>query len=122
MIVVIDDNSLNLQLAEAMLRKVAPDKSVRLFSSACQAFLFLKEQPSPVKLALVDRNMPDISGELLCLWVRLLRPGIHTVLATADPKPCPSAHEVLGKPYSLEQLAGCVERAYACQDRVLPDA
>lgn len=118
-ILVVDDNAVNLQVAQLQLQKVWPQARITAASSGAQALELLDTQRFDV--ALVDMVMPEMDGLQLTAQIRQRFPAITAkmpVLAlTANTNPiereqCLAAgmDEVLHKPMDLDALRRVVSR------------
>ena len=118
-ILVVDDNAVNLQVAQLQLQKVWPQARITAASSGAQALELLDTQRFDV--ALVDMVMPEMDGLQLTAQIRQRFPVITAkmpVLAlTANTNPiereqCLAAgmDEVLHKPMDLDALRRVVSR------------
>jgi signal transduction histidine kinase/ActR/RegA family two-component response regulator len=118
-ILVVDDNAVNLQVAQLQLHKIWPQAQITTADSAAQALIILDEQVFDV--ALVDMVMPDMDGLELTHHIRQ-QMGAETsrmpVLAlTANTNPvereqCLAAgmDDVLHKPMDAEQIKRLIGR------------
>lgn len=118
-ILVVDDNAMNLMVAQLQLKKCWPKADIVTANSAAQALHLLDEQSFDV--ALVDMIMPDMDGMQLTAQIRHQFPAITArmpILAlTANTNPvdrqrCLDAgmDDVLDKPMDLDVLVRCVSR------------
>ena len=117
-ILVIDDNELNANLSRIILTRAGYDVVV-----AHNGFDALESiRKDPFDLALVDINMPGMSGCDLCSLVRAgdFAPSIRLIAHTAMAMPDETAalrgvgfDEILIKPASRDALLAAVERQLA---------
>lgn len=118
-ILVVDDNAVNLQVAQLQLQKVWPQARITTAASGAQALQLLDTQR--FDLALVDMVMPEMDGLQLTTQIRQRFPAITAqmpVLAlTANTNPvereqCLAAgmDDVLHKPMDVDVLRRVVSR------------
>lgn len=118
-ILVVDDNAVNLQVAQLQLQKVWPQARITTAASGAQALQLLDTQR--FDLALVDMVMPEMDGLQLTSQIRQRFPAITAqmpVLAlTANTNPvereqCLAAgmDDVLHKPMDVDVLRRVVSR------------
>ena len=126
-VLVVDDNAMNLMVAQLQLRKAWP--LARITTAASGAEALAKIQAQPFDLALIDMVMPEMDGLTLTRAVRQLpRPLCHlpVIALTANANPvdrqrCLDAgmNEVLYKPMDPERMVETVSQVMAAQ-QVLP--
>lgn len=115
-VLVVEDNANVAQFACSMLEGLG--YSTRQAGSAADA-LRLLEAGEPVDAVFSDVVMPgDMSGAQLARLLRQQRPRLAVVLATGYSQALTewngqSVAEVLYKPYTLDNLAAALERAFA---------
>jgi len=118
-ILVVDDNPMNLMVAQLQIQKCWPHAQIVTLDSAAKALVLLDEQTFDV--ALVDMVMPEMDGMALTRQIRQQFPALtarRPILAlTANTNPvdrqrCKDAgmDDVLDKPMDLQTLVGCVNR------------
>jgi signal transduction histidine kinase/CheY-like chemotaxis protein len=118
-ILVVDDNPMNLMVAQLQIQKCWPHAQIVTLDSAAKALVLLDEQTFDV--ALVDMVMPEMDGMALTRQIRQQFPALTArmpILAlTANTNPvdrqrCKDAgmDDVLDKPMDLQMLVGCVNR------------
>ena len=118
-ILVVDDNPMNLMVAQLQIQKCWPHAQIVTLDSAAKALVLLDEQTFDV--ALVDMVMPEMDGMALTRQIRQQFPALTArmpILAlTANTNPvdrqrCKDAgmDDVLDKPMDLQTLVGCVNR------------
>lgn len=126
-VLVVDDNAMNLMVAQLQLRKAWP--LARITTAASGAEALAKIQAQPFDLALIDMVMPEMDGLTLTRAVRQLPlPLCHlpVIALTANANPvdrqrCLDAgmNEVLYKPMDPERMVETVSQVMAAQ-QVLP--
>ena len=126
-VLVVDDNAMNLMVAQLQLRKAWPLARITTAASGVEALA--KIQAQPFDLALIDMVMPEMDGMTLTRAVRQLpRPLCHlpVIALTANANPvdrqrCLDAgmNEVLYKPMDPERMVETVSQVMAAQ-QVLP--
>ena len=118
-ILVVDDNKVNLLVAQLQLQKCWPNASITTAGSGAQALILLDQQVFDV--ALIDMFMPDMDGTQVTRQIRQHFPAMVTrmpILAlTANTNPvdrerCLAAgmQEVLHKPMDTLALVAAVGR------------
>jgi signal transduction histidine kinase/ActR/RegA family two-component response regulator len=118
-ILVVDDNAVNLMVAQLQLQKAWPHARITTAGSAAQALQLLDTQGFDV--ALVDMVMPDMDGLQLTQQVRqrfaAITARMPIIALTANTHPvdrerCLAAgmNDVLHKPMDTDQLVRCVNR------------
>lgn len=121
-ILVVDDNKVNLLVAQLQLQKCWPKARITTVDSGAKALILMREQLFDV--ALIDMVMPDMDGMQVTHYIREHFPAIAArmpILAlTANTNPvdrdrCLAAgmHEVLHKPMDSAMLIGTVSRYMA---------
>lgn len=114
-VLVADDESGVLQLLGRTLTQL--DVHVRLANSGQEALQIAEEMRSGIKLALLDINMPGLSGAALVRQLQRLCPGIRILLMSGDERiredpelrAC-RADALIVKPFSLQEIRLCVEQ------------
>jgi DNA-binding response OmpR family regulator len=117
-ILVVDDDPPSREgLGTALLRE---GHTVETAADAWQAIVRLRARPFDV--AVVDLDLPPVHGIDLGGWdvvriARAYRPGIGVIVLSSDDDSAqdldggePGTTEVLGKPISLQELTGLLER------------
>jgi CheY-like chemotaxis protein len=118
-ILVVDDNKVNLRVAQLQLQKCWPHAQITTVDSGAQALSLMDQQLFDV--ALIDMFMPDMDGMQLTQQIRQFFPAIAAsmpILAlTANTNPvdrdrCLAAgmQEVLHKPMDAATLMSAVGR------------
>jgi signal transduction histidine kinase/ActR/RegA family two-component response regulator len=118
-ILVVDDNAVNLMVAQLQLQKAWPKAKVTTAGSAAQALQLLDARGFDV--ALVDMIMPDMDGLQLTQHIRqrfaAITAHMPIIALTANTHPvdrerCLAAgmDDVLHKPMDSDQLVRCVNR------------
>lgn len=113
-----------LKLAERTVSTL-PDASVRACPTAEQALSYLVEEP--VDLAIVDLNLPGMSGLELIADARARQPELQVIVTTgmrrryAGDLAQLSSLEILEKPYALDELEALARQAL-CESQPAPNA
>ena len=114
-LLVVDDNHINLMVAEGLLRKLGHD--VDIAESGMEAIAVLLARPTPFDLILMDCEMPDMDGfttarQILQLQQdgRLPDTPIVALTAHAVPDKIRACHEAgmishIAKPVTLDKLS-----------------
>jgi signal transduction histidine kinase/CheY-like chemotaxis protein len=123
-VLVVDDNAMNLMVAQLQLRKAWPQARITTASSGPEALALLQSQHFDV--ALVDMVMPDMDGMALTRCVRQLSlPLCHlpVVALTANNNPvdrqrCLDAgmNQVLYKPMEQDLMVSVVSEVMAAKE------
>jgi signal transduction histidine kinase/ActR/RegA family two-component response regulator len=122
-VLVVDDNAMNLMVAQLQLRKAWP--MARITTAASGAEALAKIQAQPLDLALIDMVMPEMDGLAVTRTVRQLpQPLCHlpVIALTANANPvdrqrCLDAgmNDVLYKPMDPERMLDTVSQVMAAR-------
>jgi signal transduction histidine kinase/ActR/RegA family two-component response regulator len=122
-VLVVDDNAMNLMVAQLQLRKAWP--MARITTAASGAEALAKIQTQPLDLALIDMVMPEMDGLAVTRAVRQLpQPLCHlpVIALTANANPvdrqrCLDAgmNDVLYKPMDPERMVDTVSQVMAAR-------
>ena len=117
-ILCVDDEKLLLEDTVSMCRELPQIGDVQGFSRAKDALAWIREHPADV--ALLDINMPDMSGLALAAEIKRIRPATAIIFLTGYSEYALQAYQVraigyLVKPVNREQLAA--EVAYATEGK-----
>ena len=76
-----------------------------------QALDILKDMNQPIDLMMTDVGLPDMDGKQLAAKVRELRPALPILFASgyAENIDVPPGMQVIGKPFSIDQLRDKVQ-------------
>lgn len=119
-VILVDDMLLDMQLFELKCADMPDFEIVGKFTDPQEAIAYAQEHV--VDFALLDIDMPGMSGIELARHLRLLRPDIIIVFVTAHPKFAVDALKmkadyVVFKPYDREDIADVLERAELLRHR-----
>jgi CheY-like chemotaxis protein len=110
-VLVVDDEEVHLNLVSMLLRKLG--QKVVAFQSADEALSVFASAPQRFKMAVADRDMPQMGGLRLAKELHALRPELPVVLCAAlgdgvAPAEAPSdgIAKVVLKPLTRDQLQG----------------
>lgn len=125
LVAIIDDDTLQLQLAEAMLHNVLPGGSIKAFTTPDALFAWLDEGHQPQWL-FTDIEMPGMTGYELAEHLRTQLPQWHTpIVAMTSHIMLPVSHfkqkgfaDVLFKPFNQNDL----QRVFGAQPSAQPSA
>ena len=81
-IVVVDDESLIVELTEEMLREAGYE--VAAFNDPRDALPYIQDNIDDIDLVLTDMTMPYMTGDVLAAEIQGLRPGLPLVVMTPD--------------------------------------
>jgi two-component SAPR family response regulator len=118
--IIVDDMLLDMRLFELKCADMPDFEIVEKFTDAAEALEFAKH--NVVDFALLDIDMPGITGMELAVKLRTLWPGIIIVFATAHPRFAVEALRmkadyIVFKPFNREDIADVLERAKLLQKR-----
>jgi CheY-like chemotaxis protein len=120
---VVDDQAVNLLVAQRLLQKIWPDCRVHTTTSGQDALLWL--QTNSVDMVLMDMFMPDMDGLEATHHIRSLNTPVKNVRIIGltassnsnDHKQCLEAgmNDIVFKPLEQEALQTCVLRCWRAQ-------
>ena len=120
---VVDDQAVNLLVAQRLLQKIWPDCRVHTATSGQEALLWL--QTNSVDMVLMDMFMPDMDGLETTHHIRSLNTpassvkivGLTASSNSNDHKQCLEAgmNDIVFKPLEQEALQTCVLRCWRAQ-------
>lgn len=119
-VILVDDEPLSLELFRVECGNMPGFEVAGLFNSAAEALSYA--QRTPVDFALLDINMPEMSGIELARRLRLSRPEMVIIFVTAHPEYAADAIQakadfVVFKPYEREDILDALERARLLSER-----
>ncbi len=117
---VVDDQAVNLMVAQGLLKKIWPDCKVHTALSGKEALNWL--QNNPVDMVLMDMFMPDMDGLQATQYIRRMPSPTHSVKVigltassnTNDHAQCLEAgmNDIVFKPLEQDALHACVLRCW----------
>jgi len=120
---VVDDQAVNLLVAQRLLQKIWPDCRVHIATSGQEALLWL--QTNSVDMVLMDMFMPEMDGIEATHLIRSLNTPVHSVKIIGltassnsnDHKQCLEAgmNDIVFKPLEQDALQTCVLRCWRAQ-------
>lgn len=118
--IIVDDMLLDMQLFELKTAGMADFDIIGRFTDPVLALSFAKDHQ--IDFAMLDIDMPGMNGIELAKELRLLRPDIIIVFATAHPKYAVDALKMkadylIFKPFDRDDIADVIERAKLLQRR-----
>ena len=119
-VILVDDEPLSLNLFKLECGNMPGFDVVGFFDNSAEALAYARE--NPVDFALLDINMPEMSGIELARRLRLCRPGMVIIFVTAHPEYAADAIHakadfVVFKPYEREDILDALERARLLSER-----
>ena len=119
-VILVDDEPLSLNLFKLECGNMPGFDVVGFFDNSADALAYARE--NPVDFALLDINMPEMSGIELARRLRLCRPGMVIIFVTAHPEYAADAIHakadfVVFKPYEREDILDALERARLLSER-----
>lgn len=116
LIVLVDDEPTVAHVGETALTRMG--YRVATFVDSRTALSFIASNASAIDLVITDQTMPGMTGDVLTMELRKLRPDLPVIITsgfsyvlTADRLAAIGAHTVLQKPVSLAALRVAVEAA-----------
>ncbi len=119
-VILVDDEPLSLELFKIECGNMPGFDVVGFFENPLEALEFA--QKNPVDFALLDIDMPEMSGIELARRLRSARPGMIVIFVTAHPEYAADAIHakadfVVFKPYGREDIIDALERARLLSER-----
>ena len=113
-VILVDDEPLSLELFRIECGSMPGFEVAGLFDRAADALAYAES--NPVDFALLDIDMPEMSGIELARRLRAVRPGMVIIFVTAHPEYAADAIHakadfVVFKPYEREDILDALERA-----------
>jgi PAS domain S-box-containing protein len=108
-ILFIDDEKTLTQLAKISLSNLG--YSVTAFNNSMKALTYFEHHYKECDLVITNLAMPEISGDILCRRIRLIKPDIHVILTTGlnkkfdDNDPAVLFDAILHKPVLKSDMA-----------------
>ncbi|MCW1243921.1 response regulator [Pseudomonas sp. SAICEU22] len=109
-ILVVEDDSIVRMLIVDVLEEL--EYKVLEAEGCEEALALLKDTERPIDLMMTDVNMPIMDGRELAKEARSVRPGLPILFASgyAESIDVPEGMNVIGKPFSIDQLRDKVKR------------
>jgi len=119
-VILVDDEPLSLNLFKIECGNMPGFDVVGFFDNSADALAYAQE--NPVDFALLDIDMPEMSGIELAGRLRMCRPGMVIIFVTAHPEYAADAIHakadfVVFKPYEREDILDALERARLLSER-----
>lgn len=119
-VILVDDEPLSLNLFKIECGNMPGFDVVGFFDNSADALSYA--QHNPVDFALLDIDMPEMSGIELAGKLRACRPGMVIIFVTAHPEYAADAIHakadfVVFKPYEREDILDALERARLLSER-----
>lgn len=119
-VILVDDEPLSLNLFKIECGNMPGFDVVGFFDHPGDALAYARE--NPVDFALLDIDMPEMSGIELANRLRACRPGMVIIFVTAHPEYAADAIHakadfVVFKPYEREDILDALERARLLSER-----
>ncbi|MBQ8506363.1 MAG: response regulator [Clostridia bacterium] len=119
-VILVDDEPLSLDLFKFECGNMPGFEVVGFFDNSADALAYA--QDNPVDFALLDIDMPEMTGIELARRLRLARPGMIIIFVTAHPEYAADAIHakadfVVFKPYEREDIIDALERARLLSER-----
>ena len=119
-VILVDDEPLSLELFRIECGGMPGFDVAGLFDRAADALAYAEH--NPVDFALLDIDMPEMSGIELARRLREVRPGMVIIFVTAHPEYAADAIHakadfVVFKPYEREDILDALERARLLSER-----
>jgi len=109
-ILVVEDDSIVRMLIVDVLEEL--EYQVLEADGCDQALAFLRDDAQPIALMMTDVGLPVMDGRELAKQARTVRPGLPVLFASgyAESIDVPEGMNVIGKPFSIDQLRDKVKR------------
>lgn len=119
-VILVDDEPLSLNLFKIECGNMPGFDVVGFFDNPTDALAYARE--NPVDFALLDIDMPEMTGIELAGKLRACRPGMVIIFVTAHPEYAADAIHakadfVVFKPYEREDILDALERARLLSER-----
>lgn len=119
-VILVDDEPLSLNLFKIECGNMPGFNVVGFFDNPTDALAYARE--NPVDFALLDIDMPEMTGIELAGKLRACRPGMVIIFVTAHPEYAADAIHakadfVVFKPYEREDILDALERARLLSER-----
>lgn len=119
-VILVDDEPLSLDLFKIECGSMPGFEVAGFFDNPADALAYARE--NPVDFALLDIDMPEMTGIELARRLRLIRPGMIVIFVTAHPEYAADAIHakadfVVFKPYEREDIIDALERARLLSER-----
>lgn len=119
-VILVDDEPLSLNLFKLECGNMPGFDVVGFFDQSADALAYAQQHP--VDFALLDIDMPEMSGIELARRLRLCRPDMVIIFVTAHPEYAADAIHakadfVVFKPYEREDILDALERARLLSER-----
>lgn len=119
-VILVDDEPLSLNLFKLECGNMPGFDVVGFFDNSAEALQYA--QKNPVDFALLDIDMPEMSGIALARRLRLCRPDMVIIFVTAHPEYAADAIHakadfVVFKPYERDDILDALERARLLSER-----
>lgn len=119
-VILVDDEPLSLELFKIECGNMPGFDVVGFFDNSAEALAYA--QSNPVDFALLDIDMPEMTGIELARRLRLSRPEMIIIFVTAHPEYSADAIHakadfVVFKPYEREDIIDALERARLLSER-----
>ena len=119
-VILVDDEPLSLELFKIECGNMPGFEVVGFFDNSADALTYA--QTHPVDFALLDIDMPEMTGIELARKLRVARPGMIIIFVTAHPEYSADAIHakadfVVFKPYEKEDILDALERARLLSER-----
>jgi len=103
-ILVVEDDAIVRMLIVDVLEEL--EFTVLEAADAAEALAFVKSEDTHIDLMMTDVGLPDMDGKQLAAQVRELRPDLPILFASgyAENIDVPAGMQVIGKPFSIDQL------------------
>ncbi len=119
-VILVDDEPLSLELFKLECSNMPGFEVAGFFDNSIEALEYAKKHP--VDFALLDIDMPEMTGIELARQLRLCRPEMIIIFVTAHPEYSADAIHakadfVVFKPYEREDIIDALERARLLSER-----